>query len=245
MRVIVSSIALVVLAAAAPAARAQEVHELLGSWLIDGYTFQPGDRSPRGTIAYDPRANTFRGTYVGVKLPGDRPELHAWLYNTETRKALHVGRIPYRAGTVGKTKGDFALPLPGEFKGGKFAGWELIAAPEIVIGAATLTIVSGFYLIWVASGGFAGAWFATRFGQGMSTGMLAAILAYLLGVFTVRPALYRVLALGGQMAQATAGDRPAIEQQMLAARGRMIKAGGVGSVLLLVAILSMAVARYL
>jgi len=47
------------------------------------------------------------------------------------------------------------------------------------------------------------------------------------------------------MAQATAGDRPAIEQQMLAARGRMIKAGGVGSVLLLVAILSMAVARYL
>jgi len=116
---------------------------------------------------------------------------------------------------------------------------------EIVIGAATLTIVSGFYLIWVASGGFAGAWFATRFGQGMSTGMLAAILAYLLGVFTVRPALYRVLALGGQMAQATAGDRPAIEQQMLAARGRMIKAGGVGSVLLLVAILSMAVARYL
>jgi len=27
---------------------------------------------------------------------------------------------------------------------------------EIVIGAATLTIVSGFYLIWVASGGFAG-----------------------------------------------------------------------------------------
>jgi len=136
MRLIVALMSCVALAAAAIPAGAQEVRELLGSWLIDGYTFKPGDRSPRGTIAYDPQANTFRGTYVGVKLPGDRPELHAWLYNTETRKALHVGRIPYRAGTVGKTKGDFALPLPGEFKGGKFAGWELIAFTAEAAGAA-------------------------------------------------------------------------------------------------------------
>ncbi|MBI4271307.1 MAG: hypothetical protein HY615_13315 [Candidatus Rokubacteria bacterium] len=135
MRVIVSSIALVVLAAAAPAARAQEVHELLGSWLIDGYTFQPGDRSPRGTIAYDPQANTFRGTYVGVKLPGDRPELHAWLYNTQTRKARHIGNIGYKTETVGKTKGDFALALPGDLKGGRFAGWELVAFSAEAAGA--------------------------------------------------------------------------------------------------------------
>jgi uncharacterized membrane protein len=116
---------------------------------------------------------------------------------------------------------------------------------EIVIGAATLTIVSGLYLIWSDSDGFSGGWFATHFGQGISTGMLAAVLAYLLGVFVVRPALYRLLALGGQMAQASAGDRPAIEQQMLAARGQLIRGGGVAAVFLLVAILSMAVARYL
>ncbi len=116
---------------------------------------------------------------------------------------------------------------------------------EIVIAAATLTVLSGFYLIWIDSSGFAAEWFATRFGQGISTGMLAAVIAYILGVFMVRPALYRVLALGGQMAQASPGDRPAIEQQMVAARARLVGVGGVATVFLLVAIVAMAVARYL
>jgi uncharacterized membrane protein len=116
---------------------------------------------------------------------------------------------------------------------------------EIVIGAATLTLISGLYLIWYDSDGFSGGWFATHFGQGISTGMLAAILAYILGLFVVRPALYRMLALGGQMAQASAGDRPAIEQEMAAARGRLVTAGGVAAVFLLVAVSAMAVARYL
>jgi uncharacterized membrane protein len=116
---------------------------------------------------------------------------------------------------------------------------------EIVIGAATLTVVSGFYMIGVDSGGFEAAWFATPFGQGISTAMLAAVLAYILGVFVVRPALYRMLALGGQMAQAVPSDRPAIEQQMAATRSRLITVGGVAAVLLLVAVSAMAVARYL
>lgn len=65
---------------------AAQVVELQGAWLIDGYTFQPGDRSPRGTIAYDGEANSFAGTYVGLKLPAERPELHAWLYDTPEQK---------------------------------------------------------------------------------------------------------------------------------------------------------------
>lgn len=132
----IALIVALVLAGAAGPARAQEVRELLGSWIIDGYTFQPGDRSPRGTIAYDAEANTFKGTYVGLKLPADRPEPHAWLYNTQTRKALHLGKIPYATGTVGKTKGSFTLALPAEVKGGRFAGWELVAFSAEAKGAA-------------------------------------------------------------------------------------------------------------
>jgi uncharacterized membrane protein len=116
---------------------------------------------------------------------------------------------------------------------------------EIVIGAATLTIASGLTMIWVDSGGFEGAWFATRFAQGISAGMLAAIIAYLLGVFIVRPALHRMLALGGQLAQAQPADRQMIQQQMDAVRGRLITVGGVSSLFLLLAVLAMAVARYL
>jgi hypothetical protein len=51
---------------------AAEVVELQVAWLIDGYTFEPGDRSPRGTIAYSAETNSFSGTYVGLKLPSDR-----------------------------------------------------------------------------------------------------------------------------------------------------------------------------
>lgn len=102
------------------------MRELLGSWVIDGYDFEAGDRSPRGTIAYVPDGNAFRGTYVGLKLPKERPELHAWLYNTQTKKARHLGRVAYKAGTLGKSKAQFVLALPDAVKGGRFDGWEIV-----------------------------------------------------------------------------------------------------------------------
>ena len=134
--VIIVLIGALSLAGATGPAEAQEVRELLGSWINDGYTFQPGDRSPRGTIAYDPRTNTLRGTYVGLKLPSEFPELHVWLYSTQTRKAQHLGKVPHRTGTVGKTKGEFALALPAQLKGGKFQGWELVAFSAEARGAS-------------------------------------------------------------------------------------------------------------
>jgi hypothetical protein len=106
---------------------AAQIVELQGAWLIDGYTFQPGDRSPRGTIAYDPDGNSFSGTYVGLKLPADRPELHAWLYDTRTKKALHLGRLDYKPGTIGKDKGAFKLALPASVKDGNFKPYEVVA----------------------------------------------------------------------------------------------------------------------
>jgi hypothetical protein len=119
-------LALALVIAAAPPAPAQVV-ELQGAWLIDGYRFDPGDRSPRGTIAYERDANAFRGTYVGLKLPAERPELHAWLYDTRAKKAEHLGRVPYRAKTIGKTKGEFELLLPDAFRDGKFGDFEIVA----------------------------------------------------------------------------------------------------------------------
>lgn len=118
-------VALAVTALAVPV-RAQ-VTELQGSWVIDGYKLDPGDRSPRGTIAYDREANTFAGTYVGLKLPAERPELHAWLYDTRSKEAVHLGRVPFQAGTVGKRKGAFKLALPARFKDAQFERFEVVA----------------------------------------------------------------------------------------------------------------------
>lgn len=60
-----------------------KVIELKGSWIIDGYNVRHGDRAPQGTIYYDAAKNEFIGTYVGLKLPSDRQELHVWLYDTQ------------------------------------------------------------------------------------------------------------------------------------------------------------------
>ena len=114
---------------------AAQIAELQGSWLIDGYTFQPGDRSPRGTIAYDAEGNSFSGTYVGLKLPPDRPELHVWLYDTRSKKALHLGRADYKPGTIGKDKGTFRLALPAAVKDGSFKPYELVAFSAEIGGA--------------------------------------------------------------------------------------------------------------
>jgi hypothetical protein len=112
-----------------------QVMELQGAWLIDGYSFQPGDRSPRGTVAYDSAANSFRGTYVGLKLPSERPQLHAWLYDTRSKKAAHLGRVEYTPDTIGKSKGTFAIALPATVKEGRFAPYELLAFSAEAVGA--------------------------------------------------------------------------------------------------------------
>jgi hypothetical protein len=112
-----------------------QVIELQGAWLIDGYTFQPGDRSPRGTIVYDREAHSFRGTYVGLKLPAERPELHAWLYDTRSKKALHLGRGDYKPDTVGKDKGTFTLTVPASVKKGSFRPYEIVAFSAEAAGA--------------------------------------------------------------------------------------------------------------
>jgi len=126
--------ALAMLLLTASVASAQVV-ELQGAWLIDGYTFQPGDRSPRGTIAYEAEGHAFTGTYVGLKLPPDRPELHAWLYDTRSKKALHLGRAAYKPGTIGKDKGAFKIGLPSEVKSGKFEPYEIVAFSGEAAGA--------------------------------------------------------------------------------------------------------------
>lgn len=40
---------------------------------------------------------------------------------------MHLGRLEYRADTIGKTKGEFTLPLPASVKGGRFQPYELLA----------------------------------------------------------------------------------------------------------------------
>ncbi|MES2124807.1 MAG: hypothetical protein V4503_09000 [Gemmatimonadota bacterium] len=114
-----------------------------------------------------------------------------------------------------------------------------------LIGAGALTILSGFGLVWVDSNGFQPEWFRSHFGIAISTGMLTATVAWLIGVFAIYPVGEEMARLGAAMGEAASDDaRSAVGVEMMAVRGRLIRFSSIGMLLLLVAVLTMAVARY-
>lgn len=108
---------------------------------------------------------------------------------------------------------------------------------------AVLTILSGIVLLWRVSGGSA-EWMGSPVGVTLSAGGTAAIVAFLIGFFVMRRATLRVLAIG-QVVQA-AGSPPSPEQQAdIQALQRRARVSALWvAALLLVAVVTMAVARY-
>jgi uncharacterized membrane protein len=115
----------------------------------------------------------------------------------------------------------------------------------VMLGAGTLTILSGLDLMRRDSAGFSPSWFHSSFGIGLSTGMVATLIAFLLALIGIRPTLRRLLALGTEMAQAAPEARGAIAAQLGAARGRMMAFSMVATLFMIIAVLAMATARYL
>lgn len=116
---------------------------------------------------------------------------------------------------------------------------------HVIMGAALLNILSGLDLVRRDSNNFSAGWFHSSMGIGISTGMLAAIVAFLVGLFGVMPAMKRMRLLGGEMAQAAPEARAPFMVQLEAARARLIAFGMVGTLFVIIAVLAMAVARYL
>jgi uncharacterized membrane protein len=117
---------------------------------------------------------------------------------------------------------------------------------EVIMLMATLTILSGLYLVWLDSDGFRSAWFGTRFGVAVTVGMAASILAFVVAIVAVRPALARVTVISQQMTDVTSrAERHELVGALEAARGRMSRAGALSTLLLVLAVATTAVARYL
>jgi uncharacterized membrane protein len=111
---------------------------------------------------------------------------------------------------------------------------------------ALLTIASGIRLLWIASAGFDDSYLSTSTGRAFSLGAAAAIVAFLLAVLVSRPAFERVVKLGASLAAATDdGARQGLVMEMQRMSRRAGIANAMVVVLLLVAAVSMATARYL
>ena len=111
---------------------------------------------------------------------------------------------------------------------------------------AIATILSGVWLYWRVSNGFDPAFSTSGIGLAFGLGGIAAIIAYAIGITTVRPSMLRAGMLAQQLAQAPqGGEREAQMVEIGRLRARAAAAGRVVLGLLLFATAAMAVARYL
>lgn len=111
--------------------------------------------------------------------------------------------------------------------------------------AATLTILSGLWLYWRVSGGFQPEYMGSAAGMAYGAGGGAGILAFLVGMSFVRPNMTKAVQLSQAAAQAGADEREQILARAQSARQVAGIANNAVTVLLIVTILAMAVARYL
>jgi len=110
---------------------------------------------------------------------------------------------------------------------------------------AVTTLISGIWLLWRVSGGFAPIYFRSGMGLALAIGGLASIIGYALGMTLVRPAMLRMAALTQQMGSTRTDDERkslGTEIQRIRARGGMLNKAT--AYLLLLALAAMAVARY-
>ncbi len=124
-----------VLILAGTVAQAKDVTPLYGGVIIDGYDYG-NDAGPKGSIAYDADKNQFSGSYIGLKMPAGRRAIFAWLHDTVNQKTTYLGPVGWlKAKTGGKNKGRFTIPVPADYKGGKFGKYEIIGFSSEKTGA--------------------------------------------------------------------------------------------------------------
>jgi uncharacterized membrane protein len=117
-------------------------------------------------------------------------------------------------------------------------------APIFMAGASLLTVLSGGLLYWSSSGGFNAAWIVSGPGIGFTIGALAALVAFLFGTFGIGPTSAQIGALGAQIAASGSGPTPEQIARMQALEKRLNFAERVDFIMMAIAMLTMATARY-
>ena len=117
--------------------------------------------------------------------------------------------------------------------------------PIAIVGASALTILAGFLLYWRSSGGFEVDWITSPVGLGFTIGAIAAIVAFVLGFTMIKPVADRMGALGDEVERSGGPPSPEQVAELQSLQHRLRAVGRVDTVLLGIALLLMATARYL
>lgn len=167
--------------------------------------------------------------------------------NVIVLRLIHIGGGIYWAGTIFffTTYLEPALRALGP-DGGKvmiklFERRFLNVVPAI----AFLTLASGAWLMWITSGGFDPVWTRSALGMALQAGGTLAIIAFLVGVFVMRPAAAATWELAKKMPTADDATRGALTAEMGRLRARSVLAARIIFALLAATVTLMAAARYL
>ena len=117
--------------------------------------------------------------------------------------------------------------------------------PKIMSAFAGTTILAGFLLLWRDSGGFKPEYMGSHMGIALSTGALAALIAFAIGFTVVKPAMTKAGLLSERIGAAAESERGALMATIGALRARGAAGGKWVAYLLLLALALMAAARYL
>ncbi|MCK6578265.1 MAG: hypothetical protein L6Q98_09200 [Anaerolineae bacterium] len=110
--------------------------------------------------------------------------------------------------------------------------------------SSAITIVAGALLYWNTSGNLQSVWIQTRPGLGFTVGSIIAILGYLIGFFMIRPRAQRLAKLGQTIGMAGGPPTPEQSAEMQMIDQQMKTVERVEVILLVIALLLMATARY-
>jgi uncharacterized membrane protein len=110
---------------------------------------------------------------------------------------------------------------------------------------ATLTILAGGALYWRDSGGLQASWISTPTGLAFTIGGLAALVAYVGGFVLIGPSIAEQTAVQAELANGDGVPNEAQRLRLARAEARMRLSNRLDLPLLLLAGLTMAVARYL
>ncbi|HWP38292.1 MAG TPA: hypothetical protein VNL18_12145 [Gemmatimonadales bacterium] len=109
---------------------------------------------------------------------------------------------------------------------------------------ALLTIISGIMLYWKIDSSFR-LWMSSAYHFALAAGGVIAIVAFVIGVFIMRPAVLRAGAIAQAAMQLPEGaEREGKMAAVMALRRRSAVAGRVVAALLSITVITMAVARY-
>jgi uncharacterized membrane protein len=117
--------------------------------------------------------------------------------------------------------------------------------PEVLLGLAILTLASGAYLLWVASGGAKLAWFHSRPALGYTFGAAVTVLAFLIGLLINVPTARRLGKLTSEIKASGAAPTAAQAETLRRHAQRLLRGTRAVATLVAVSAALMAVARYL